>query len=135
MQNTTEKRRNMGTRPGMAALRFMGWLELFVSLVLLVVQVPLIALFFALASVFMGSLALWINNRGEWYDRELGVWQTDDSPPPALEFTTRTALTGLVCLGLLAGAGVLLLTGGPTVTALVLVVWAVSIGIQMTRAG
>jgi hypothetical protein len=117
--------------PGTIAILLMGWLELIVSFTLLVMMdLPIIAMIFAVASVGLAFLSTQIR-RPSWADAPS---PRSDTPAPASSPTTRIILIVTIALALASLGGALWnLIAGDYLVAILMILWALSLTIQSTR--
>jgi hypothetical protein len=117
--------------PGTIAILLMGWLELIVSFTLLVMMdLPIIAMIFAVASVGLAFLSTQIR-RPAWADAPT---RSDSATPPASSPTTRIILIITIALALASLGGALWnLIAGDYLVAILMILWALSLTIQSTR--
>ena len=116
---------------GTIAILLMGWLEISISLILFLSNLPAVAIVFAVASVLLAFFATQIRRPAPW-DTRPGVQDTT-TDLPRTPFTTAmfyvTAVLGFASVG----GAVWMLINGRQLDAVLMALWALSLGIQSFR--
>ena len=128
----TNQPRTKHMTAGTIAILLMGWLELSVSLILFLTDLTAVALVFAVASVLLAFFSTQLRRPAPW-DTRPGVQENATADLSHTPFTTTlfyvTAALGFVSI---AGA-VWMLISGRSLDAVLMALWALSLGIQSFR--
>jgi hypothetical protein len=116
---------------GTIAILLMGWLELSVSLILFLSDLTAVAIVFAVASVLLAFFSTQLRRPVPW-DTRPGIENTT-ADLPRTPFTM-TMFYVMAVLGFVSlGGAVWMLIGNQPLNAVLMALWALSLGIQSFR--
>lgn len=117
--------------PGTIAITLMGWLELIASLILFLMEITIVACVFAAASVLLTLVAMLIRQPA-WTADQRRPRETTSSPFWANAFRV-LFITSLALAVLSIGGAVLMVAQGEGAAAVLMALWALSLGLQAFR--